>query len=126
MYLLDTCTLLWLASGHERLTPVRECVARARGRLFVSAITALEIGMKSAKGKLELSLPAKEWYRRALRHHGVREIPVTGAIALRATALPRHHADPCDRVIIGTALEEDLTILTPDEHVAAYDVATIW
>lgn len=128
MVLLDTCTLLWLAAGSDRLSaPARTRIAGSAGGLFVSAISAFEVGVKSAKGALTLPLPAGEWYEAVLDHHGLAEIPVTGRIAAAATALPRLHADPCDRILVATAIESGLTVLTPDPLVAAYpEVRTEW
>ena len=40
--------------------------------------------------------------------------------------LPAIHKDPFDRLIIATALAEDLTIITADENIRKYDAAWIW
>jgi PIN domain nuclease of toxin-antitoxin system len=87
--LLDTCTLLWLAADQEKLSrgTIKAIMANA-GELFVSSITAFEIGIKVKRGRLELPLGVPEWYEGALRHHGIREIPINGAIAVQAVALP--------------------------------------
>jgi PIN domain nuclease of toxin-antitoxin system len=126
--LLDTCTLLWLVSGHERLSVrARERIEGSRGAIFVSAISALEVALEQRKGRLELPLSPHEWYPLALRHHGVVEIPITGSIALDSAALPDLHRDPADRVIVATAHAHQLTILSPDPLIRAYpEVRTDW
>jgi PIN domain nuclease of toxin-antitoxin system len=131
MILLDTCTLLWLAVNQRRLsaTAKRELESNA-GALFVSAISAFEIGTKLRRGALSLStrdgMGPHEWYAEALEFHGIRELPVTGRIALESTLLPPHHRDPCDRILVATAREESLRVLTPDPLIAAYEVETRW
>jgi PIN domain nuclease of toxin-antitoxin system len=126
--LLDTCVLLWLAAAPSRLSAkAREHLTRRPGQLFVSAISAFEIGVKARRSKLTLPKAPHDWYMETLEFHGLYEIPVEGAIALLSTALPRLHADPCDRILVATAQIHDLEILTPDALIRAYpDVAVVW
>jgi len=128
LLLLDTCTLLWLASALERLSPrARELIGEHAGLLFVSAISAFELGVKHRKGRLTLPLPPGDYYARALERHGLREIAVDGGIAELSTRLPPLHADPCDRIIVATAQRHRLTVVTPDPLVAAYpDTSVAW
>ena len=89
MILLDTCTLLWLAADQDRLSSrAIEAIAASTGGLFVSSIAAFEIAVKTKKGKLELPLQASEWHERVLKHHGIKEIPIGGAIAARGCLTP--------------------------------------
>lgn len=126
MILLDTCALLWLASDPKKLSDrARSLVAEERDTLFVSAISAFEIGVKHRKGALELPLPAPEWFEATLDHHGVREIPVSGSIAAASTLLPPLYGDPCDRMIVATARELSATLLTPDHLIRAYPGITV-
>lgn len=74
--------------------------------------------MKVRKGKLELPLPAEEWWALALRTHDLTE--VDGDLGLASAALPPLHRDPADRIIVATALATGLPVLTPDRHIAAY------
>ena len=126
--LLDTCTLLWLASTPRRLPPkVRRVIANNAGNLFISAITAFEIGIKHRRGALELPLAPDEWIAQALDHHGVQEIPVDWRVAERSTSLPLLHKDPADRIIIATSLITGSPILTPDGEIKQYPgVTVVW
>jgi len=128
MFLLDTCTLLWLASDQAQLSVAsREALAAGAGKLFVSAISAFEIGVKHNKGKLTLPSPPAVWFPKALKLHGIRQIAITPRIALRATALPPLHNDPMDRLIIATAQLRRLVLITPDEHISRYPgVTCLW
>jgi PIN domain nuclease of toxin-antitoxin system len=126
--LLDTCTLLWLTSDPEALSGrAREVLRRHRGALFVSAISAFEIGQKASRQKLTLPMPNSQWYPSALRLHGLRECPVGGEVATRAPDLPDLHRDPFDRILIATALTHDWKLLTPDPLIHQYsDVEVVW
>jgi len=122
MVLLDTCTLIWLTSDHGKLsTKARRLIRDSVGALYISSMSAFEIGGKSRKGKLKLSLDPRSWFTTALERHGISEIPVDAGIALESTALPGLHNDPVDRIIIATAAEHGLTILTPDRLIGQYD-----
>jgi PIN domain nuclease of toxin-antitoxin system len=126
MTLLDTCVLLWLASAPSALPP--SAVERIRsGTLFVSAISAFEVGQKAAARKLSLSRPVDEWFEAMIERHGLVELPISGAIAGRATLLPAIHRDPFDRLLIATAQHHHLTLLTPDPTIAKYpNLSTAW
>ena len=102
--LLDTCVLLWLVAGSPRLSDTATALVRSHaGSLHVSSISALEIGLKVARGKLALPLAVDEWFPRALDVHGVHCVPVGWELAAASAALPPHHADPFDRLIVATA-----------------------
>jgi len=126
--LLDTCALLWLVAGGRSLSSTaREEITRPDQRLFVSSITAFEIGVKHLRGALRLPLSPYAWYEGALEFHGITEIPVNGRIAALSTELPLLHSDPCDRMIVATAQRDDLAIVTPDPLIRAYPrTRTLW
>lgn len=126
MYLLDTCALIWLVSQQDSLTEkVKRTLQNNAGNLYVSAISAFEIAIKTVKGKFELPLPPDEWFKEAVRFHGIEEIPITSDIACKSALLPRLHDDPCDRIIIATALLEDMKIITKDKTFSEYPGAEV-
>jgi PIN domain nuclease of toxin-antitoxin system len=123
--ILDTCALIWLASGDTRLSDsAREQIARSPD-VAVSAITAFEIGVKYAKGKLSLPCRPAAWFETALRLHGLSICNIDHHVALRACELPLIHADPCDRLIVATSQLLDRPIVTTDSRIAQYEVDTI-
>src|SRR5579864_9518650 len=109
--LLDTCCLLWLAADPARLSETsRALIARSAGSLYVSAISAFEIAVKSRKGRLTLALDPEAWFERALLAHGLIEEAVDWRIAARSATLRAVHADPCDRIIVATAQLRGMTV----------------
>ncbi|MBM4366313.1 MAG: type II toxin-antitoxin system VapC family toxin [Deltaproteobacteria bacterium] len=119
MIVLDTCTLLWLVNG-ELPPAVAERIANHDDAVLVTAVSAWEIGVKHAKGKLVLPMPPAEWWARVIDAHGLGEVPIEPAVALHATQLPPLHADPADRMIVATAMVLRATLLTPDPLIRAY------
>jgi PIN domain nuclease of toxin-antitoxin system len=126
MLLLDTCAFLWLVVDQKKLSEnALKAIQKHQGALFVSAITALEIGLKRQRGRITLPLPVFEWYSDSMEFHGISELPVTGKIAIEAALLPIHHTDPCDRIIIATAKENGMKIITSDSLFKLYKQADI-
>lgn len=128
MILLDTCGLLALQDGGKALSKAAHTRLEAPGsEVYVSAISAFEIGQKHASGKLLLKQPLGIWFPAMLKHHQLIELPVTSATCTAATALPLLHKDPFDRLIIATALAQGLEILTSDQIIPTYPgIKTLW
>lgn len=126
--ILDTCTLLWLATGSKELSQsAMTFIEKNSRRLFVSAITFLEIGIKVRRGKLTLPCELEEWTRAVIDHHELTEIEVTSSICCVSSTLPLIHNDPFDRLIIGTAIEYDMAIVTPDPVMQVYPrIRVMW
>jgi len=123
--LLDTCALLALARGK---VPTRAAAALPRApEAWVSAVSAWEIGIKVAAGKLRINEPAYSWFLGMSERYGLREIPLDARIACAAAALPPLHRDPLDRVLVALAEAHTLTILTSDENIPKYPgIKTLW
>ncbi|MGD0815078.1 MAG: type II toxin-antitoxin system VapC family toxin [Verrucomicrobiota bacterium] len=128
MMLLDTCVLLWLAADTTAISArAKDLIRNTPEGLFVSAISAFEVGQKAAAGKLSLPRSVDAWFDAMVQWHGLHELPVSGVIAARANLLPAIHRDPFDRLLIATAQEHRLEILTPDTTIAKYPgLDTLW
>jgi len=123
--ILDTCALLFLASGDERLS------ADARGRLahepvrWYSAISSFEIALKHRQGKLELPMAPLQWLRALEARYDLTELPLDSELCAEATGLPLHHRDPFDRFIIAAALRLRIAVVTIDAKFAPYGVEVV-
>ncbi len=124
--LLDTCAVLWLADAPNKLgAAAAEAVQTSADELYVSAISAFEIGVKSRKGKLSLGMSAEDWWAKVVLDKNLQVLPITDTVALASTALPTIHADPCDRMIIATVLGIQASIVTSDRLITQYSSATV-
>lgn len=116
--LLDTHVLLWWVEEDARLTDdVRSRLADPENTVVVSAVSAAEIAIKRAIGKLG-GAPAPV----ILDEAGFDELPLTAGHATWLEGLPLHHRDPFDRMLVAQALAEGLVLVTVDEKVRQYDV----
>ncbi len=121
--LLDSHAALWALRDVPRLSEAaRTEIVDPDNDVFVSAASLWEIGIKRNLGKLKApdDLPIR------LAARGFVELPVTGRHAWIAGALPLHHNDPFDRLLVAQAQNEHLVLLTADRRLAAYGVATLW
>ncbi|ORA76976.1 type II toxin-antitoxin system VapC family toxin [Mycobacterium malmoense] len=125
-YLVDTHVWLWMQSDPDRLRDeAREIVQDARNSVLLSAASAWEIAIKYRLGKLPLPEAPASYLPDRMRRSGTSPLPVDHAHALRTAELPDHHRDPFDRLLIAQAQLLDLTIMTADEQLSAYDVAVV-
>ncbi|HET6764908.1 MAG TPA: type II toxin-antitoxin system VapC family toxin [Longimicrobiaceae bacterium] len=123
--LLDTHIWIWAMDGRggEMSAAALEAVhaASARGGLLVSAISAWEVAMLQAKGRLRLGMDTAEWVRRALAAPGVRVAELTPQVAVDSAELPGEvHGDPADRILMATARQTGATLVTRDGRILDY------
>jgi PIN domain nuclease of toxin-antitoxin system len=123
--LLDTCALMVLANG-----PLPPASGKAFGdatEAYVSTAAVWEAAIKCQSGKLRLSLPPLVWFQGLCALYHLVETPLHARILCAAAGLPTIHRDPFDRVLIATAMEKNLTILTSDTVIPTYPgVRTLW
>ena len=118
--LLDTNALVrWHL---DKLRPAAVRTVQRADLVAVSAVSAWEIAIKRAVGKLELKDPVEDIVAR----NGFLALPVTIRHGDLLRELPRHHGDPFDRLLIVQALDEGLTLLTSDRAFEPYRVPVVW
>lgn len=126
MLLLDTHAFIWLASDLRRLPKAAKTAIREHtAALLLSGISGLEIALAVKRGRLELPTNPETFTLRALKQHGIEEIPVSAVIGCRAACLPDIHNDPFDRVIIATAQYHHAAILSKDALIGRYPATNV-
>ncbi|ADB51785.1 type II toxin-antitoxin system VapC family toxin [Conexibacter woesei] len=119
----DTHTVLWWAHDPSRLSSIAtDLLADRRNEVLLSSAVAWEISIKTALGKLT----ARPGLVAELVRHGGRELPVTIAHADAAGALPHHHRDPFDRMLVAQALNEGAVLVSSDPLMRAYEAPVLW
>jgi PIN domain nuclease of toxin-antitoxin system len=125
--LLDTSVLLWAVGASRRLsTTARVLLDDAQSELYFSAVSAWEIAVKHAKGRLDLLEDPATFVQARINALALQPLVITVEHALRAGALPALHRDPFDRMLVAQSQAEGLAIITSDGRIAQYDVETIW
>src|SRR2546428_1068780 len=117
--LLDTAA--WINGVKEPETLPSRALALLRNeanRFFLSDISLLEASTLGRKGKVDFGMEFDQWLEKALAKN-LQVLPISARIAAIENALPRtFHGDPADRIIVGTAIAHQLTLLTPDQRIA--------
>jgi PIN domain nuclease of toxin-antitoxin system len=125
--LLDTHTFLWWNLGDPQLSKTaRGFIGNGRNQIYLSAVSAWEIALKYAKGRLELPEPPDDYVTSRLQLHNFLPLSVEISHALRIYQLPAIHQDPFDRLLIAQAQLENCLLITTDKEIARYDVAVLW
>jgi PIN domain nuclease of toxin-antitoxin system len=125
--LLDTCAFLWLILDDEELTDrVRDIFVDPDNEVFLSVVSAWEIAVKYAIGRLDLPEEPRFYIPEQRERHGIQPLSLDEPSSLQVSVLPRIHSDPFDRMLISQSLIHGLTILSPDELIKKYPVRIIW
>jgi len=125
-YLLDTHAIIWYFENLPKI-PLRvlEIIDTRENNVCLSSASLWEIAIKVNSGKLKLSFTLDKLLN-DINAFDFKILQITTEYLLKLSTLPFIHKDPFDRLIVSSALAEDLTIITTDEHIQKYDVLCIW
>jgi PIN domain nuclease of toxin-antitoxin system len=125
--LLDTCVVLWLMMESRKISPtLREILANPANRRYISSASVWEAVVKWQNSKLALPKPPVEFFAEVKAKGKIRPLHFAESAALQLAKLPKMHNDPFDRMLICQAIEEGLTIVTPDPLIEQYPIKTLW
>ncbi len=123
-FLLDTCAIIWVANNDDLREPALSELPKAcaRGsRLFVSPMTAWEVAMLAAKGKIALTHSPDIWFEQFCERPKVAVVGMSASVLVASTILPgTPPSDPVDRILAATAREFGYTLVTRDERLLEY------
>ena len=125
MYLLDTCAFLWFLDDNPSLSKrARDIIGRSND-MYLSVASLWEIAIKKAIHKLDLDESIVE-LEMICNQYGIVILPIKIPYLERIGQLSMIHGDPFDRLIIATALEEGLSLITHDSNIRRYEIDLIW
>ena len=119
--LLDTHIFIWWIEDIPFERAALDAVADPANEVLVSAASIWEAEIKVATGKLRLATDLIE----ELGTNGFLDVAVSARHGVAAARLPRHHADPFDRMLVAQAQLEGLTLVTRDPVFDDYAVAVL-
>jgi PIN domain nuclease of toxin-antitoxin system len=122
--LLDTCAAIWLAHGDALASPAvaaLRAASRTGAATYLSAISAWEVGMLVARGRLQLFTTPQRWFQALLEAPNVRLAALSPDLLIASSFLPGEPPrDPADRIIAATAREYGGTVVTRDQGLLRY------
>lgn len=121
MIVLDTHIWHWWVNQIPgKLSPETVALIEEADEVSVSAISCFEMAWLARHGRIDLDMPFEHWFSQLEHSSDIQILPVTAQIGIQAVALPEHHKDPQDRIIIATALIYDARLLSFDSAFPAY------
>ena len=126
MYLLDTCVFIYYLEGSQKLSEKVKMIFENNNYLFLSQVSLWEIAIKKTTNKLIIDQTTHD-LEITCRKGGIEIIPIKNHYFDIIQELPYIHSDPFDRLIIATAMDESLTLITSDKRIFQYpDINVIW
>ena len=126
-YLLDTHTFLWWCAAEPKLSvDATTVISNSENVIYVSAVSAWEIAIKSRLGKLPLPSKPDDFMSKMLQRHAFSVLEISMKHTLAEYYLPIHHHDPFDRLLIAQASLENMTLISNDKLITKYQITTLW
>jgi len=119
-FLLDTHILIWAAiSPHKISSELASLLSDPSNHLYFSSASIWEISIKESLGKRDFKVSSKKLYD-GLIENGYKELKVSALDAMEVIKLPFIHRDPFDRILVATAIWENMPLLTNDSTLSSY------
>jgi PIN domain nuclease of toxin-antitoxin system len=124
--LLDTHVLIWAVEKPEELGKnSKSLLEDGENEIFISPVSTLEIAQLISSGRIELNQTLNSWLKKALKNLKAETVPFTHETAEAAYKLPEpFHKDPADRILVATAVLENLSLMTADERIVNFKHAS--
>lgn len=127
--LLDTHAFLWLVDGSSNLSKnAQSALGDSANSLFLSAASVWELSIKTSRTHPQLTLndPLDRYIAKWTGVYQVQILPIDLSHALHVVELPKHHADPFDRMLVSQAHVEAMTLVSADRKFTSYPVPVLW
>ena len=125
-YLLDTHAIIWIFEDAPQISSkVKDIIRDTDNKIFISSVSLWEIAIKVNLNKLDLKIELHELLM-IIKNSEIVVIQIEDAFLEKLSSLPYIHKDPFDRLIVSSAIIEDLIIITSDENIRKYGVSWEW
>jgi len=126
-YLLDTHTAFWYFEGsHELSLKAKAAIENSDNFIYVSVVSAWEIAIKRSISRYNNILCSVTEFLDEIAACGFELITLTPNHVIPVETLPYHHRDPFDRLLISTAIIEEMVFISGDENVPKYNIKWLW
>ena len=125
--LLDTHAWLWFVLGDTALsTSARTLIEDPGNEKLVSPASYWEVAIKISVGKYTLPQPYEDFVRHAIEGQNFVVLPILPTHTALVCAMPLHHRDPFDRLLVAQALVESIPLVSRDPVLEAYGIRRLW
>ncbi len=125
--LLDTHTFIWYVMDIQKLSAtVQALINDQDNEILLSTGSIWEMAIKQSVGKLSFVLPFDLFITQQLILNDFKMLEIKIDHIAVVAALPLHHRDPFDRLLIAQAMVEQIPILRADSAFDAYQIQRLW
>jgi PIN domain nuclease of toxin-antitoxin system len=125
--LLDTHAFIWWDNNKSQLSKsALDACLDQNNTLFLSIASIWEMQIKLQTGKLSFTVALEQRIREQSRVNGLKILPIRQKHIYTLAALPDHHRDPFDRLLIAQALYEKIALISHDAQMKQYPLQLLW
>lgn len=122
LLIMDTHIWIWWVKQDSQLpAEIEKRLTEHPGALAISSVSVYEAILQIRRGRVTIDLPLEEWLLAATAEADIAVLNVNVEIAAKAAALPLHHGDPLDRLILASAIHYDALLASVDAKFPAYE-----
>jgi PIN domain nuclease of toxin-antitoxin system len=125
-YIIDTQAFIWYATGDERLSLKARDIIESNEIRYISIASIWEMAIKSSAGKLNFESQFEIFIQNQLDINEYAVLEIERKHIFHLLALPFHHRDPFDRMLIAQSLSENISVVSIDAVFDLYSVSRIW
>ncbi|XGV94596.1 MAG: type II toxin-antitoxin system VapC family toxin [Leptolyngbya sp. BL-A-14] len=125
--LLDTQAFLWFVLNDRALSRVAcDLIVDPLNDILLSPASCWEIAIKVSLGKYKIPTSFETWIEQQIQVNELELLPIKVAHIAAIVAMPFHHKDPFDRLLVAQALTEKIPIISVDAVLDQYSVVRCW
>ena len=125
--LVDTFPFIWLVSEPTKLSrQAKETLADQSNDFFLSDASVLELSLKYNDGSLEMPSNPRRWIKEQVKLWNFKSIGITRDTCFKLSEMPHYHDDAIDRILVATALDEEMVLLSNNKEIQKYPISIIW
>jgi PIN domain nuclease of toxin-antitoxin system len=125
--LLDTHTFLWFIGADTQLSAyARQLIEDPGNQRYLSIASVWEITIKSSLGRLTVPTPPSRLINDHVWSNSIALLAISSEHLDVVHSLPYHHKDPFDRLMIAQAIHEEMTLVSKDQALTAYNLSVVW
>lgn len=125
--LVDTFPFIWLVSEPAKLSrQAKETLADQSNDFFLSDASVLELSLKYNDGSLEMPSNPRRWIKEQVKLWNFKSIGITRDTCFKLSEMHNYHDDAIDRMLVATALDEEMVLLSNNQEIQKYPISIIW
>ena len=125
--LVDTFPFVWLVSEPQKLSlTAKDALRDESNEFFLSDASVLELSLKYNDGSLKMPQNPRRWIKEQIKLWNFKSIGITRESCFRLSEMPYYHEDAFDRMLVATALDQEMSLLSNNEEIQKYPISIIW